>query len=202
MLPIALLNIFISAIFNTLITELQVCNLISLDSSSIFLPLQHFFSISVIVTQSHAQRHQPVLTLVALAGLFLVLHAEFLAWILIIVYTGAVMVLIIFVISLLNLQSEVPIQFTSRSWGVLIIAAFLTTFFVYLYRDPMVGFQGPLYRSIPSELQWGSAHSIAVDMFTRYVLPFELAAMLLTATVIGAILLARKPEEDKRDQNP
>ncbi|MGI6454753.1 MAG: NADH-quinone oxidoreductase subunit J [bacterium] len=163
-----------------------------------------FFSIGVIVARSPMHSAiSLVLTLVALAGLFLVLHAEFLAWILIIVYTGAVMVLIIFVISLLNLQSEVPIQFTtSRSWGVLIIAAFLTTFFVYLYRDPMVGFQGPLYRSIPSELQWGSAHSIAVDMFTRYVLPFELAAMLLTATVIGAILLARKPEEDKRDQNP
>ncbi|MBZ0254957.1 NADH-quinone oxidoreductase subunit J, partial [bacterium] len=64
-----------------------------------------FAGLGVIVARSPMHSAVSLIaTLISIAGLFLTLHAEFLAWILVIVYTGAVMVLIIFVISLLNLQ--------------------------------------------------------------------------------------------------
>jgi len=132
-----------------------------------------------------------VMTFVALAGLFLLLHAEFLAWILIIVYTGAVMVLIIFVISLLNLQRDDPIQIdTPRRWGIGLVALFGLAFLVYLFRDPSAGFD---WTAPPlAGAEWGSPESVARDLLTRYLIPFELAAVLLTAAVIGAVVTARQ----------
>ncbi|MFB3787989.1 MAG: NADH-quinone oxidoreductase subunit J [bacterium] len=141
-----------------------------------------------------------VVTFTAMAGLFLLLHAEFLAWILIIVYTGAVMVLIIFVISLLNLQRDDPIQLdTPRRWGIGLVALFGLAFLVYLFRDPSAGFdwtEPPL-----AGAEWGSPEKIAHDLLTRYLIPFELAAVLLTAAVIGAVVTARQPGA-KKNQGP
>lgn len=131
----------------------------------------------------------------AMAGLFLELQAEFVAWILIIVYTGAVMVLMIFVISLLNLQRDEPIQLNlPRNWGIAAVGIFCLVFLVYLYRDPRVGFVLPQKWPVPAE--WGSVSLVAEDLFTRYLLPFELASLVLTAAVIGAVVIARAPDAD------
>ncbi len=151
-----------------------------------------FFAIGVVIARNPMHSALSlVATLVALAGLFLQLHAEFIAWILIIVYTGAVMVLIIFVISLLNLQREEPIDMTiARRFGIGLVAIFGAAFLVYLFRDPLVGFVEPK-RLIPPE-EFGAVDILARDLFTTYLLPFELASILLTAAVIGAVVIARK----------
>lgn len=131
-----------------------------------------------------------VITLTGISGIFLTLHADFLAWILIIVYTGAVMVLIIFVVSLLNLQIDEPLVITSsRRWGIGFSSIFALSFLVYIYRDKLVGFSHPIKPDAPDA--WGSAEAVAMELLTRYVLPFEIAAVLLTAAVIGAIVAAR-----------
>ena len=137
-----------------------------------------------------------IATLVSIAGLFLTLHAEFLAWILVIVYTGAVMVLIIFVISLLNLQRGEPIQYTTqRKWGLAILTLFFLFFLAYLFRDPLVTLTTPEKPMLPAE--WGSARTLAIDLFTRYMLVVQLAGVLLTTAVIGAVVVARKPEAEE-----
>lgn len=166
----------------------------------LFATIAFFFSIGVISARSPMHSAiSLVLTLVSLAGLFLLLHAEFLAWILIIVYTGAVMVLIIFVISLLNLQrDEPPVTTTARRWGILAIAIFLAAFCIYLFRDQTFGFQGPYLLAAPVE--WGAAESVAITLFRDYLLPFEIASILLTAAVIGAIMVARKPLDGDSNQ--
>jgi len=151
-----------------------------------------FFGVGVIAARNPMHSALSlVMTFVALAGLFLLLHAEFLAWILIIVYTGAVMVLIIFVISLLNLQRDDPIQIdTPRRWGIGLVALFGLVFLVYLFRDPSAGFD---WTAPPlAGAEWGSPESVARDLLTRYLIPFELAAVLLTAAVIGAVVTARQ----------
>lgn len=152
-----------------------------------------FFGLGVIVARNPMHSALSlVMTFFATAGLFLLLHAEFLAWILIIVYSGAVMVLIVFVISLLNLQRDDPIEFApARRWAVGLAALFLFAFFVYLFRDTSVGFDIPIKPAVPEE--WGSAQAVAKDLFTLYLLPFELASVLLTAAAIGAVAIARKP---------
>lgn len=156
-----------------------------------------FFSVGVIVARNPMYSALSlVMTFLVTAGLFLLLHAEFLAWILIIVYSGAVMTLMIFVISLLNVERDEPIGFTGlRRLGIGLVAIFPIAFFIYLFRDSSIGFTNPPKPFVPEE--WGSAQAVAKDLFTRYLLPFELASVLLTAAVIGAVVIARKPEADE-----
>ncbi len=159
------------------------------------------FAIGVIVARNPMHSALSlVATLVSLAGLFLQLNTEFLTWIIIIVYTGAVMVLIIFVISLLNLQKDEPIDFTTaRRWGIAFIFLFIMGLFVYLFRDPLVNFDSP--EKLPVEENWGSVRVAATYLFTRYLLPFELISILLTAAVIGAVVIARRPPKEERENH-
>ncbi len=153
-----------------------------------------FAGLGVIVARSPMHSAVSLIAaLIAVAGLFLTLHAEFLAWILVIVYTGAVMVLIIFVISLLNLEKDEPINYTAaRKWGLAILVLFFLFLLAYIFNDPMVTLDSPEKPALPAE--WGSAKSLARDLFTRYMVVVQLAGVLLTAAVIGAVVIARKPE--------
>ncbi len=160
-----------------------------------------FFALGVVIARNPMHSALSlVATLVALAGLFLQLHAEFIAWILIIVYTGAVMVLIIFVISLLSLQKEEPIDLSiTRRFGLGFVGLFFLTFLVYLFYDPLVDFIQPKKLPVPEE--FGAVDTLAVELFTRYLLPFELASILLTAAVIGAVVIARKSTDQEKSDN-
>lgn len=160
----------------------------------IFAGLAAAFSISIVISRNPMHSALSlIVALISIAGLFLLLHAEFLAWILIVVYTGAVMVLVVFVIALLSLQKDDPIVFTSvRKWGVFLTGLFGLVFSLYIFRDPLVSFIKP--RRLPAPEEWGAVHSLSVDLFTKYLLPFELASVLLTAAVIGAVVVARKDD--------
>ncbi len=132
-----------------------------------------------------------VITMVCIAALFLQLHTEFLAYIQIIVYTGAVMVLIVFTISMLNLRLSPPLSLrVSRKWGIALAVVFLVLFAVYQYLDKSYGFGGPFRPSVPME--WGNVRMVAYSLFTTYLFPFEFVGLLLTAAVIGAAIIARR----------
>lgn len=134
-----------------------------------------------------------VITMVCIAALFLQLHSEFLAYLQIIVYAGAVMVLIVFTVSLLNLQREPPIVLRkSRQWGIFFVFIFLLLFCVYQFLDKSYGFAGPPRPPVP--VQWGSVPDVARTLFTAYLLPFELVSVLLTGAIIGAAVLARSED--------
>ncbi|MBD3267037.1 NADH-quinone oxidoreductase subunit J [bacterium] len=167
----------------------------------LFAGLAFFFGLGVIIARNPMHSAiSLVVTLLSLAGLFLLLYAEFLAWILIIVYTGAVMVLIIFVISLLNLEKDEPLSLSFfRKWGFAFIGIFVPIVIFYIYAD--FGFVSPQKLPIPDGLEWGSVKTLAMDLFTRYLLPFELASVLLTAAVIGAVVIARKEPVDREDMS-
>jgi NADH-quinone oxidoreductase subunit J len=125
----------------------------------------------------------------SLAVLYLLLGAEFIAAAQVIVYAGAVMVLFVFVIMLLNAGAE---EKRGRSYvvqflGVPVLIAFLalTAFFVrHIFDDRDVvkfgGFTG------------GSAEAIGHALFTTYLLPFEVTSVLILIAIVGAVVLARK----------
>ena len=136
-----------------------------------------------------------VITMVCIAALFLQLHTEFLAYIQIIVYTGAVMVLIVFTISMLNLRAGPPLSLRlSRRWGIALAVIYLVFFAVYQYLDKSYGFGGPTRPEVP--IEWGNVRMISYSLFTTYLFPFEFAGVLLTAAVIGAAVIAR-PEPQR-----
>ena len=129
--------------------------------------------------------------MVALAGLFAGLSAAFLFVIQILVYAGAVVVLIVFVIMLLNLGQEetrgrlVPRAKLIGSAAVCLLAAAL------LVRAVMAGELPP-----PAELPpgFGTIEAISGALFTRFLFPFEVVGIILLVGLIGAGVLARKGE--------
>ena len=125
-----------------------------------------------------------------LASLFIMLGAYFVAALQILLYAGAVLVLFLFVIMLLNLEPEHLARmrlFTLRAAGTL--AASLL--FLHLTRIVAVRGQPPL-SSLPAPE--GTVESLGALLFTSYVLPFELTSFLILAAIIGAVTLAKQEQ--------
>jgi NADH-quinone oxidoreductase subunit J len=125
----------------------------------------------------------------SLAILYLLLGAEFIAAAQVIVYAGAIMVLFIFVIMLLNAgaESRRGRSFMVQLLGVpllIVLLGLLTWFVQRLYPvGTMVHFGG---------FTGGTARDIGMALFTKYLLPFEVTSILILIAILGAIVLARK----------
>ena len=126
----------------------------------------------------------------SLAVLYLLLGGEFIAMVQIIVYAGAVMVLFIFVIMLLNAGSEEVLKNRSliaHLIGVpaILVLAGILVFFVQR------GFPG-MGNVKFGDFDGGSARAVGMSLFTDYLLPFEVTSVLILIAIIGAVVLARK----------
>jgi NADH-quinone oxidoreductase subunit J len=125
-----------------------------------------------------------------IAGLFLTLDAGLLAAIQVLVYAGAIMVLFLFVILLLNLETP-PFEGLSFARGASLLAALATVALLVLpfVREPSLRApaRGPAV-DLPA-----SAPNVAAELFTRFALPFEIVSLLLLVAMVGAIHLARRP---------
>lgn len=128
-----------------------------------------------------------VLAIVALAGLFVLLHAYFLAAVQILVYAGAVMVLFLFVIMLLDLKAEERRRIR-RVGGVAALA--VVGGITALLLGAVTG-AGPGAGLPPATLE-GTAEPLGRMLFTEYLLPFELLSVLLLAAMVGVVLLSKK----------
>ncbi len=134
-----------------------------------------------------------IITLCALAGLFLTLQAQFIAAIQVIVYAGAIMVLFVFVIMLLNVRTEDAKgdRQPYLKWiaPLLFIALLGEVFFVF----KAVSAPPPteLKAANPAHVI-GTTESIGQAMFSLYVVPFEAASVLILMAIVGAMILARR----------
>ncbi len=127
-----------------------------------------------------------VLTIASLAALFVLLNAFFLAAIQVLVYAGAVMVLFLFVIMLLDLKAEERrrIKKIALVAGVIAVGAIAALFFRSLHASPLQ-LEGPPVKS-------GGTAALGQLLFSQYVLPFEIVSVLLLVAMIGAVLLSKK----------
>lgn len=127
-----------------------------------------------------------VLTIISMAGLFVLLHAFFLAAVQILVYAGAVIVLFLFVIMLLDLKAEAirKIKFYGVVMGVVSVGAILALFFKSLGATQITPASRPAVE--------GGTTALGKLLFTGYVLPFEVVSVLLLVAMIGVILLSKK----------
>jgi NADH-quinone oxidoreductase subunit J len=128
-----------------------------------------------------------ILVMASLAVLYLLLGAEFIAAVQIIVYAGAIMVLFVFVIMLLNAGREEPSNMSRMARYVgLPLAAFLLvemTYLLYRWSSPA---------PVESDRAVGSVSSLGRLLFTEFVLPFELTSILILIAILGALVLAKK----------
>lgn len=123
-----------------------------------------------------------------LAGLYLNLNAQFLAVLQILVYAGAIMVLVIFVIMLLNLGDEEKLKekLNIRKLTAYIFAFILIVQFAVIFTSK--GFSPDGHKGA----HVGTVEMIGKDMFSNYLFPFEAISLLLLAAIIGSVILAKR----------
>ncbi len=134
-----------------------------------------------------------IVVLCCLAGLFLTLSAQFIAAIQIIVYAGAIMVLFVFVIMLLNIREEESKIDRQKYLKFLAVPLFLALIAEVMAVLKTIG-NPAASDNIP-----GTVESLAEGMFTTYVLPFEATSVLILMAIVGSMLLARRESKEETD---
>jgi NADH-quinone oxidoreductase subunit J len=133
-----------------------------------------------------------IVTFIALAGIYLQMHAQFIAVMQIVVYTGAIMVLFIFVIMLLNAKAEERVSdrvSVVKYFGIPL--ALVLVLEVGLIVTRSVPAQGILVDTTSINLS-GNTQLIGKALYTQYALPFEVTSILLLVAIVGAIIMAKK----------
>jgi len=139
-----------------------------------------------------------IVTLFALAGFYVMLNAPFVAAVHLIVYAGAIMVLFLFVIMLLNLQKDAPREggkFVRRVLGAALTLAFLgelVALFAFKFSDQANATPPTVPPTGAGEVLVGSTRAIGAELFTTYLLPFEIASVVLLVAMIGAVILGKR----------
>lgn len=132
-----------------------------------------------------------VLTFFCLATFYVMLDAPFMAAIQVIVYAGAIMVLIIFVIMLLNIRTETGKRTAHAGLIGSIIGLFgLFETLYFLRNSTLTGARGTLNSDIINRV--GHTEIIGKAMFTDFLLPFEITSLLLLVAIVGAVVLAKR----------
>jgi len=133
-------------------------------------------------------------SIVAIAGLYLQLHAPFLAAIQLIVYAGAVVVLFLFVIMLIGPAAVAPKDsraIVARVAGGIAATAISLLVILVLSKKTFP-------RISPLQSGFGSVEAIGELLFTEYLVPFEVASILLMVAIVGAVAVARGKQPDPR----
>jgi len=133
--------------------------------------------------------------MLGLSGIFVLLQAHFVAILQIIIYAGAIMVLFMFVIMLLNLKEAASSDWVMRDKNLFISIMSGVLAVGILYKIVDVIFMAELNSPTTLPDSFGTVATIGESLFTDFVLPFEVASLLLLAAMIGAVVLA-KPKLD------
>jgi len=136
-----------------------------------------------------------VVTLFALAALFVLLDAQFIAVLQVLVYAGAIMVLFLFVIMLLNLGRPGPSDIKGPlGLGVAVLLAAALLFLLQPLTQTTLRSAITLPPgSVPAlQQQQGIVGAVANPLFSAYLIPFEIASVLLLAAIVGAVVLAKR----------
>ena len=132
-----------------------------------------------------------VMTFLGVAVLYLLLQSQFIAIVQAIVYAGAIVMLIVFVLMLLDLEEELRSGLKllySKVIGGVLAAVFL---FAIAYAVSATGPTGKMGSTTPAQMS-ANVKSVGEMLLTRYLFPFEIATILLVAAVIGAVVLSKK----------
>lgn len=129
-----------------------------------------------------------LLTFIHIAGIYILLNAEFIAAVQIIVYAGAILVLYLFVLMLFNPKQEPLYLHKQYKIGIFlgIVVMFLMVFAGY--KTEILGQNGPV--TVEAVRSMGHTRVIGNALYTNYIFPFEIASLILLVAMFGAIILA------------
>src|SRR5262245_18146432 len=146
------------------------------------------------VVRSSNVVHSALFLVVVLAGAaaqYIILVAEFVAWVQVLIYIGAVIVLFLFGIMLTRapMRDDAEQLDNDQRWAGVVVALFVLRVLVALLVDAFGAKQIHFSDQLVAQ---GSTNSVASDLFRNYLIPFEVVSMLLLAALVGAIVLARR----------
>jgi NADH-quinone oxidoreductase subunit J len=134
--------------------------------------------------------------LFAVAGIFLTLHAEFLAGVQVIVYVGGILVLFVFVIMLIAVERSTFERQYNRQWTIALVTSGILiaqiAYGLYRGRDSFV-----LPAAAAPAAAAGNSEQVGMALYTIYLLPFEVASVLLLVAIVGAVVLAKRKTADE-----
>jgi len=134
-----------------------------------------------------------IVSLLGVAGLYLLLRAEFLFAVQIVLYVGGIMVLFLFVIMLVNLDQAAKERQFNRQWLVALVAVAVVAaqlgWFINRGKDAFHVGEGA---AAAAQTTLGNTELLADSLFKDYLLPFEIASVLLLVAVVGSVVMAKK----------
>jgi NADH-quinone oxidoreductase subunit J len=142
-----------------------------------------------------------VLAFANASAIWLLLRAEFLAIALVLVYVGAVMVLFLFVVMMLDLRGD---EFREGFWQHMPLAGFIGALIALEMALVLMG--GFRLTDAPvmdaAQIKMGNTKMLGIEVYTKYLYPLQIAAVLLLVAIIAAIALTLRRRKDSRSQNP
>jgi NADH-quinone oxidoreductase subunit J len=143
-----------------------------------------------------------VLTFFSVACTWIIGGAEFLGVALVLVYVGAVMVLFLFVVMMLDMEKSPSQQGYVRYLPVGLLVAAVMLVQVLALIGVRSALEQPLVENAAVAAGQSNTHWLARALFTEFMLPFEVAAVILTVAVVAAVMLTLRRREGARHQNP
>jgi NADH-quinone oxidoreductase subunit J len=133
-----------------------------------------------------------ILTLLSIAGIYLMLYAPFVAGVQIILYAGGIMVLFLFVIMLVNLERAEKEKQFNRQWIVAVLATVaLGVLFVEVFARSR-SLQALLQKPMAQLAETSNTQQIGISLYGNYMFAFEIASLLLLVAIVGAVVMAKK----------
>ncbi|USK59655.1 NADH-quinone oxidoreductase subunit J [Peribacillus asahii] len=131
-----------------------------------------------------------VFTFVSIAGIYFLLSAEFVAVVQILLYSGAITIVMLFGIMLTNNQKQE--EETGNGWRKILLLLGILGFAFAVY----IGIYNLDIPVQPTTLHEANTEQIGIALFSKFVIPFELMSVLLLVALVGAIVLAKKDDEE------
>jgi NADH-quinone oxidoreductase subunit J len=134
-----------------------------------------------------------IVSLLGVAGLYLLQQAEFLFAVQVVLYVGGIMLLFLFVIMLVNLDDAAKERQFNKAWlvGLAAVAGVAAEIGYFLYRGKD-SFHVADVMAVPPPAALGNTEMLADSLFSEYLLPFEIASILLLVAVVGSVVMAKK----------
>jgi NADH-quinone oxidoreductase subunit J len=128
-----------------------------------------------------------------IAGVFVLLNAEFIAAVQLIVYAGAILILYLFVVMLLNVDKESSVARAHRFWPWMAGFGFLIAGEIMLL---ILRGSFPAVVDKPMQLAGSGVRELGMVLYRNYLVPFEIASVILLVGLVGAVMLAKKREKE------
>lgn len=135
-----------------------------------------------------------VSALLAVAGFFFLMEAEFVGAVQVLVYVGGIMVLFLFVIMLVSIESLERQPKVSRQWrtGLVLAVVLCLELSLLIFRGTVSLEEGLAESGIITTTETMNTEAVGTVLYSTYLLPFEIASVLLLVAIVGAVVLAKK----------